>query len=130
MAQSMIMPAPARRRIEALQAAAEDAAALVATRRRALDDLRRHDLVQARNRRDSTDPRDTAALAEAEVAEIEEKIRATEDDIAARAVRQRDAEQTLAQLRTWLERLPPNRVSSEKSMNLERLWLSSGQGAR
>ena len=100
------LPPAVTEKLRRLEQSAADSEALMRLRAAALDQMQRSDLVNARNRL-KTAP---SPKAEAAVDAIKKRIADTEADVAKHAARARTDAQTLAQLKSWIERQAPNKI--------------------
>jgi hypothetical protein len=100
------LPPAVTEKLRRLEQSAADSEALMRLRAAALDQMQRSDLVNARNRL-KTAP---SPEAEAAVDATKKRIADTEADVAKHAARARTDAQTLAQLKSWIERQAPNKI--------------------
>ena len=100
------LPPAVTEKLRRLEQSAADSEALMRLRAAAIDQMQRSDLVNARNRL-KTAP---SPEAEAAVDATKKRIADTEADVAKHAARARTDAQTLAQLKSWIERQAPNKI--------------------
>jgi hypothetical protein len=100
------LPPAVTEKLRRLEQSAADSEALMRLRAAALDQMQRSDLVNARKRL-KTAP---SPKAEAAVDAIKKRIADTEADVAKHAARARTDAQTLAQLKSWIERQAPSKI--------------------
>jgi len=100
------LPPAATEKLRRLKQSAADSEALMRLRAAALDQMQRSDLVNARKRL-KTAP---SPEADAAVDAIKKRIADTEADVARHAARARTDAQTLAQLKSWIERQAPSKI--------------------